>query len=72
MFENIFHQTSRSLEPIFCKRAEQINNEHKQQRRRRLPKKSLKNWVRAASNFIAPIPPGSVHEMLANLPGVEF
>ena len=42
MFEKIFRQTSRSLEPIFCKRAEQINKEHKQQRRRRLPKRHLK------------------------------
>ena len=72
MFEKIFRQTSRSLEPIFCKRAEQINKEHKQQRRRRLPKRHLKNWVRAASNFIELTPTGSVHEMLANLPGVEF
>ena len=42
MFEKIFRQTSCSLEPFFCKRAEQINKEHKQQRRRRLRKRHLK------------------------------
>ena len=33
---------------------------------------SLTKWIRAASNFIVPIPPRSVRQMLANFFGVEF
>ena len=35
-------------------------------------KKSLKKWIRAASNFIELIPSRSVRQMLANFSGFEF